>query len=942
MIAAIGIAATVPGSASADLQIDSPVDGRAYQSPPIFAGERSLNPFHTSTTKVYISSPKIWTICDPRVDCTYFDVVQRNYSNLEEYTLVDDWGPMVSDYNTFYPAYVPFGAVTDPGMPDGHFVAQARQQGGLGHPDAVVTMEFDVDSAAPDTVFTSTPDQFSRNTSPTFDFDFVDPAPSSGRQDTGFKCSLDGASFTNCSSGDTFDAPEGYHSLIVKSVDRAGNEDPTPATYSWMVDTTKPQIALDKPAARERFTLDQHVPSGFACTDPLSGGPPPVASGIKTCSGASTVDTSRLGNFRFATSAEDNAGNKHQVIRSYAVDPPKYADLINSKHPIAFYRLGDDLGATAMADSSGNHRNGEFKNGIALKQPPAPSCHVRPHAPYTCDLNADPQDWSAFFPARDGYGFTNNITAPQSSYSWEAWIKRADDKAGSIAGQGGAGQLFVNSDGKLALRQTQDTVTSEGPVLTPGVWWHVAATWDGHNTRLYVNGNLVGFSSSANKAPSGTSTLYVGYGDQAPWFHGNLDEVAYYGGVLSARDIWKRHHVGTARDVPSPAPDGPPIQRPSADIGHPNNGGLYAPTKVPPLHFHCEDLDGDETVASCTATVDGVPILDGGVLPDTPGEHTVVVTAIDSTELMRSHTHKYTVKNFEDIYNTDSPLVYYRLGDANTDPMKDSGPNHRDGIYRNAQESGPVGISGDGDHARRFFGSSGYGYVNNITAPTTGSTIEVWVNPDDRREQSIVGHGDAGEIFIDTDGVLSFRHMGTTVRTSPAPAPGRFTQVVGVWDGVNIYLYVDGELRATAEATKRPSSASTFYVGYGEIKPWFKGSLDEVAYYGKALTPNRILEHFLADPPPADTSFVNPSDPSTPTDPATPEDPDQPVSSDDPVTTDPIPSTDDQPTGDDPTIYESGAPKNAGARKAALKKCKKINRKSKRKNCVKRVNRSFR
>ena len=391
--------------------------------------------------------------------------------------------------------------------------------------------------------------------------------------------------------------------------------------------------------------------------------------------------------------------------------------------------------------------------------------------------------------------------------------------------------------------------------------------------------------------------------------------------------------------MPSPAPDGPPIQRPSADIHQPNNGGLYAPSKVPPLHFDCDDLDGFATVASCKATVDGVPIANEGVLPDTPGEHVIEVTAIDSTELIRTHVHKYTVKPFEDIFNSDAPLVYYRLGDATDGPMKDSGPHHRDGIYKNAQQSGPVGISGDGDRARRFHGSSGYGYVNGVAAPTTGSTIEVWANPDDHRQQSLVGHGDAGEIFVGEDGVLSFRHMGTTVTTSPGLQPGRFTQVVGVWDGVNIHLYVDGELRASAEATKRPSSVSTFYVGFGEIKPWFKGSLDEVAYYGKALSPNRVLEHFLADPPPPNTDETPAEEPDTPVI----ADPDTPVGSDDPPVTTPGPG----PQPGTPPAPGSGAAENeakgadskSSKAKSGAKKCKKIKKKAKRKACLKRTKR---
>ncbi|MBK8293598.1 MAG: LamG domain-containing protein [Solirubrobacterales bacterium] len=363
----------------------------------------------------------------------------------------------------------------------------------------------------------------------------------------------------------------------------------------------------------------------------------------------------------------------------------------------------------------------------------------------------------------------------------------------------------------------------------------------------------------------------------------------------------------------------------------PNNGGLYAHGKMPALDFYCEDLDGNATVASCTATVDANPIANHSALPDSPGAHPVVVTAVDDDGLTRSHTHTYTIKPFGDIYNADSPIAYYRLGDASGDPMKDSSGNGHDGTYKNGQDSGPVGISGDGDHARKFFGDGGYGFVSSIPAPTFQSSLEAWVNPDDMRDQSVAGHGDAGEISIQ-GGLFVFKHMGTTVTSDVGPAPGHYTQVVGVWDGTTISIYVNGERHGQVEATKRPSSSSTFYVGYGEIRPWFKGKLDEVAYYGRALTPNRILEHFLADPPPVGDEPVFTG-------------PDTPVSND-PADDSPDtgPATGNPPVGSDDGTHGNAAPESGAvvkhkptknhskkrAKKKAKKKAKKRNKASRR------------
>lgn len=429
---------------------------------------------------------------------------------------------------------------------------------------------FWIDTGIPDTVIdTEVPSGSSAANSRTFTFHAqdVNPTTSSG---TILNCRLDGGAWTDCNdplsvqytptrpgSYSVSNLAPGQHTFQVRANDAAGNFDPTPATSTFYVDGTAPTIDITRPANGSRFILGSDVNSIFSCTDPLTG-TPPGNSGIKTCQGPSKVDTSTLGAHTFTVNAEDNAGNTAQKTTTYFVDPPRYIDLVDADDPIAWYRLGEPAGSTTMIDSSGNGHHGELKNGVRLGQPAAPTCQTGPGRPSVCALANEPQDSSAAFPERDGYGYANGINAPRTAYSIEAWIKRAGSGDGSIAGQGGGGQLFVK-DGRLALRQTQDTVLSTGPVLEPGKWFHVAATWDGHITRLYVNGEETGSSTTANKPPSGQGTFYVGYGDQAPWFTGNLDEVAYYDRALGADDIRTRYLTGTASDPPvapfhAPAP----------------------------------------------------------------------------------------------------------------------------------------------------------------------------------------------------------------------------------------------------------------------------------------------------------------------------------------------------------------------------------------------------
>ncbi|MGK2955460.1 MAG: LamG-like jellyroll fold domain-containing protein [Solirubrobacterales bacterium] len=785
---------------------------------------------------------------------------------------------------------------TAPQLSDGPWLLEVFHFG-EDPPSPKVTRDFFIDTRAPSgTQITAQPPQFSNDTTPTFDWTASDPAPSSGLD---FACNLDGAGWVACPNDKTFTTPEGNHTLEVKAIDKAGNMDPTPDSYAWMVDTTPPSLTINQPHSKGRYLLHQAPAGDFNCVDPLSGGPPPVASGIDTC-GATPVNNEDLGPHRFKVDATDKAGNSATKSIAYVIDPPDYGAFVGNDDPLAYYRLDEPVGSADMIDRSGNNHNGIYQNGIALGRNGATSCERRLHPPRACELAHPAENKAGYFPARDGHGYVNGITAPTTAYTMEAWVKPKDGADMMVVSHGGGGQLFIHG-GNLAFRQVQDTIYSNGAV-EPGKWTHVAATWDGQNTRLYVNGVEVAHSSTANKPPSGTSTFYVGYGEVAPWFHGDMDEVAYYRRALSQHAFEDRVKIGVAKDNPSVEAGNSILntEGPFTDPVAPKNGGLYAPGKVPNANFSCsdpDDLPGNSDVAVCTATVDGNPILSGAPLPDSIGDHTFVVTAIDEGGNQYIHPHTYTVKSFSSIYGHDNPIAYYRLGDGSGGPMVDASPNGKHGEYKNDQDSGPTGIAGDGDKARDFFGSGGYGYANGINAPRYQSTLEAWVRPAyEHRDQAIVGHGDAGEIFI-KDGQFKFRHMDTTVTASEPVKPGVWQQVVGTWDGVDIRIYVDGIESGKTEATKRPSSISTFYVGYGELAPWFSGSIDEVAYYIIALPAARVYQHFLADPPPSDLgdaggpgdatvsgeTSADPPGPDDPTDPADPGDPSDPSDPGDPA-----------------------------------------------------------
>jgi hypothetical protein len=96
------------------------------------------------------------------------------------------------------------------------------------------TLTLDVsDSTPPQTTIDSKPTNPSSDNTPSFTFSADEPAT--------FECKLDGGSFAACTSGDSFGPlADGSHTFEVRASDTAGNTDPTPASYTWTIDTIIP------------------------------------------------------------------------------------------------------------------------------------------------------------------------------------------------------------------------------------------------------------------------------------------------------------------------------------------------------------------------------------------------------------------------------------------------------------------------------------------------------------------------------------------------------------------------------------------------------------------------------------------------------------------------------------------------------------------------------
>jgi hypothetical protein len=101
----------------------------------------------------------------------------------------------------------------------------------------------------PNTAFTQTPPAITNQTTAVFGIAADNPF-------TTLECRLDGASFSSCASPSTLTGlSEGYHTYRARAVDRELILDLTPASFTWLVDVTPPEIDILEPV---EFTLTQH------------------------------------------------------------------------------------------------------------------------------------------------------------------------------------------------------------------------------------------------------------------------------------------------------------------------------------------------------------------------------------------------------------------------------------------------------------------------------------------------------------------------------------------------------------------------------------------------------------------------------------------------------------------------------------------------------------
>ncbi|HSS33362.1 MAG TPA: calcium-binding protein [Solirubrobacterales bacterium] len=181
----------------------------------------------------------------------------------------------------------------------------------------------------PETSIGTKPPALTQSTSAEFSFS-ADPAAGAT-----FECKLDAGPFADCASPQTYSGLSGTaaatgtaHTFQVRA-ESAGGTDPSPASYSWTVDTVRPTLSLtSRPpdpsrASSASFAFSADEPAVFRCS--LEG---PSPSGAASCASGIVYPSLSNGAYTFTATATDQAGNVSDPVsygwrvQDLIVEPP--------------------------------------------------------------------------------------------------------------------------------------------------------------------------------------------------------------------------------------------------------------------------------------------------------------------------------------------------------------------------------------------------------------------------------------------------------------------------------------------------------------------------------------------------------------------------------------------------------------------------------------------
>src|SRR5258708_7534537 len=212
----------------------------------------------------------------------------------------------------------------------------------------------------------------------------------------------------------------------------------------------------------------------------------------------------------------------------------------------------------------------------------------------------------------------------------------------------------------------------------------------------------------------------------------------------------------------------------------------------------------------------------------------------------------------------DSPVYYYRLGDASP-VVADSSGHGRVQYATGSYTQGSTGALGNDADAAMTFSRGGVQFAPGTGLPTGTSarTYEGWINTTSTQDQVLLSYAQpvncgytANGLALTSGNQVDFItsydcNGGWNFLAFTAPytvANGNWHQLAATWDGTTVVMYLDGQPIGSKPYSTALGAADGNGLVLGNLYTgrFVVGGLDEVAIYPSALSATQVLNHFQA------------------------------------------------------------------------------------------------
>lgn len=221
-------------------------------------------------------------------------------------------------------------------------------------------------------------------------------------------------------------------------------------------------------------------------------------------------------------------------VFSFMLVPKAQAGVLikpaNNLGMVAYYSLDEGSGSV-VGDYSGQNLNGTAVN--------SPTWNTTTDSKFGRSL--------AFSPGSSQYVSVPHNAALNfaTQMTFAVWVKGSLGNQMSIIDKGDYGDAFrvlINGgtagERVPAVQLKGSTVTGTTAIVS-GSWTHIAFTYNGAETKIYVNGSLTDTSTAVTGALSTTATtMYIGQGGQnSLYFDGTIDDIRLFQRALTTAEI---------------------------------------------------------------------------------------------------------------------------------------------------------------------------------------------------------------------------------------------------------------------------------------------------------------------------------------------------------------------------------------------------------------------